>query len=215
MYTCEMRESEENTESTPTNMINIDMDKYKKINSKTNNVELYKQKNIDNDGYFIRFSIKNDKYDLEQLIETSIINMLKEFNKDLLEDFIIEENEAKDAGTIMIYLHSPNKDMGISKKFIEASFTVEKKDSVILFKCSSSSSSFPTNDVLIKNNQKYKKITLENFEAHIDCRNKHDCSFSMCFNIDIHEDLPIYMLNMRGIMIAKICNNLKTFIEAF
>lgn len=206
MYTCQINNSQ--TNSINTNPINIDLSKYKKINSKTN-VELYKETSSNNDGYYIEFKIENNKYNLEQLIETSIINMLKEFNKDLVEDFIIQENENKDSGTIEIYLHSPNKDMGISKKFIKGVFSLKKEASIMYFTCKS----VETNDSLIINNQKYKKITLENFEAHIDCRNPHNCIFSMKFNINIHEDLPIYMLNMRGIMIAKICNNLKMFIE--
>ena len=193
--------------------INIDINDYKKINSKTN-IDLYKNKNVSKDEYYINFTIQNNKYDLEQLIETTIINMLKEFNKDLLEDFIIEENETKNGGIIKVYLHSPNKDMGISKKYIHGVFSVEKENSVIHFKCNTEPSQTNGVDVIYVNGQKYKKI-LENFEARIDCRNKHHCVFSMLFNINIHEDLPIYMLNMRGIMIAKICNNLKTFIEAF
>lgn len=206
MYTCQINNNQ--TSLINTNPINIDLSNYKKINSKTN-VELYKEISSNNDGYYIEFKIQNNKYNLEQLIETSIINMLKEFNKDLVEDFIIQENENKDGGTIEIYLHSPNKDMGISKKFIKGVFALTKETSIINFTCKS----VETNDSLIINNQKYKKITLENFEAHIDCRNQHNCIFSMKFNINIHEDLPIYMLNMRGIMIAKICNNLKLFIE--
>ena len=99
--------------------------------------------------------------------------------------------------------------MGISKNFIKCIFSLKKENSIMNFTCKS----VETNDSLIINNQKYKKITLENFEACIDCQNKHSCIFSIKFNINIHEDLPIYMLNMRGIMIAKICNNLKMFIE--
>jgi hypothetical protein len=206
MYTCQINNSQ--TNSINSNHINIDLSKYKKINSKTN-VELYKETSSNNDGYYIEFKIENNKYNLEQLIETSIINMLKEFNKDLVEDFIIQENENKDSGTIEIYLHSPNKDMGISKKFIKGVFSLKKENSIMNFTCKS----VETNDSLVINNQKYKKITLENFEACIDCQNQHSCIFSIKFNINIHEDLPIYMLNMRGIMIAKICNNLKMFIE--
>ena len=219
MYGCENQSANNGNGNSKIDIdIDSDINDYKKINSKTN-IDLYKNKNVGKDEYYINFTIQNNKYDLEQLIETSIINMLKEFNKDLLEDFIIEENEVKTGdksynhGMIKVYLHSPNKDMGISKKYIHGVFSVEKESSVIHFKCNSDPSQNNGDDVIYVNGQKYKKITLENFEAHIDCRNKHHCVFSMLFNINIHEDLPIYMLNMRGIMIAKICNNLKMFIE--
>lgn len=211
MYTCKMNDTIKQNELTSihnSNFLDIDLKKYKKINSKTN-VALYKEIASGSDGYYIQFTIENNNYNLEQLIETSIISMLKEFNKDLVENFIIDENLNKDAGTIEIYLHSPNKDMGISKKFINGVFSVSKENSVINFECKSTK----TDDLLLRNNNMYKKITLENFKANIDCQNKQKCVFSMLFNIDIHEDLPIYMLNMRGIMIAKICNNLKLFIE--
>ena len=190
------------------NLLNINLNDYQKINSKTQ-IDLYKSKSVDTNGYYIQFTIKNNKYDLEQLIESSIINMLKEFNKDLLENVNIQENESNDGGLIEVYLHSLKKNMGISKKFIKSSYSVKKENSIIFVTCKS----LPTDDYLHLNNSKYKKITLENFEAVVDCQNKHNCLFSIKFNINIHEDLPIYMMNMRGMVIAKICDNLKLFIE--
>ena len=206
MYTCEMENSEIN--SINTDISAIDLTNYKKIDSKTS-VDLYKEQSSKSDGYYIQFKIENIKYNLEQLIETSIVNMLKEFNKDLLENVRIQENENKDGGLIEVYLHSLKKNMGISKKFIKSVYSVKKENSIINFTCKS----IPTDDYLNMNNSKYKKITLENFEAYVNCRNKYSCIFSVKFNINIHEDLPIYLMNMRGIMIAKICNNLKLFIE--
>ena len=190
------------------NFFDINLNDYQKINSKTQ-IDLYKNKSPDTNGYYIEFTIKNNNYDLEQLIETSILNMLKEFNKDLLEGVNIQENENKNGGTIEVYLHSLKKNMGISKKFIKSSYSLQKENSVMFFKCAS----LPTDDYLQINNTKYKKITLESFRAVVDCRNKQNCVLAIKFNINIHEDLPIYMLNMRGIIIAKICDNLKRFIE--
>lgn len=210
MYTCEM--SNETNDVTKNreilNLFNINLNDYQKINSKTQ-IELYKNKSPDINDYYIQFTIKNNKYDLEQLIETSIINMLKEFNKDLLENVNIQENENKDGGIIEVYLHSLKKNMGISKKFIKSSYSVQKENSIIFLACKS----LPTDDYLHVNNSKYKKITLENFQAVVDCQNKYNCILAVKFNINIHEDLPIYLLNMRGMIIAKICDNLKLFIE--
>ena len=50
MYTCQINNSQ--TNSINSNHINIDLSKYKKINSKTN-VELYKETSSNNDGYYI------------------------------------------------------------------------------------------------------------------------------------------------------------------
>lgn len=207
MYTCEMNnESKKNIDVL--NLLNINFNDYQKINSKTQ-IDLYKSKSLDTNSYYIQFTIKNNKYDLEQLVELSIIDMLKEFNKELLENVNIQENESKNGGLIEVYLHSLKKNMGISKKFIKSSYSVKKENSILFVTCKS----LPTDDYLQINNSKYKKITLENFEAVVDCQNKHNCLFSIKFNINIHEDLPIYMMNMRGMIIAKICDNLKLFIE--
>ena len=208
MYTCEMNNETITNNTDILNLLNINLNNYQKINSKTQ-IDLYKNKSIDTNGYYIQFTIKNNKYDLEQLIESSIVNMLKEFNKDLLENVSIQENENKNGGVIEVYLHSLKKNMGISKKFIKSSYSVKKENSILYVTCKS----LPTDDYLQINNSKYKKITLENFEAVVDCQNKHNCLFSVKFNINIHEDLPIYMMNMRGMVIAKICDNLKVFIE--
>lgn len=207
MYTCEMNnETKKNIDVL--NLLNINFNDYQKINSKTQ-IDLYKSKSIDTNSYYIQFTIKNNKYDLEQLVESSIIDMLKEFNKELLENVNIQENESKNGGLIEVYLHPLKKNMGISKKFIKSSYFVKKENSILFVTCKS----LPTDDYLQINNSKYKKITLENFEVVVDCQNKHNCPFFIKFNINIHEDLPIYMMNMRGMIIAKICDNLKLFIE--
>lgn len=197
--------------------INVNLSKYQLVKNKMN-IALYRNK-TETDSYFIHFEIKNDKYDLKQLVLTSIISMLKEFNKDLVEDFIIEENKTSNDGTMFLLLKSPNKDMGISNKFIKGDFKVEQNDSIIYFSSVSSSETSCKShserafETITIDNKKYDEITLKFFQAVIDCRNKHSCVFTMHFNIDIHEDLPIYMQNMRGMMIAKICYNLKSFIE--
>ena len=188
---------------------NFDVSKYKKINSKTG-VSLYKKNETNTDEYYLRFTIENSKYDLKQLIKTSMITMLKQFNKELLEDFVMNNNITNDGGSMDIYLHSPNKDMGISKKFIKTNFSLIENNSIMVVNAESNSHN---EDVIHYNNNKYEKITLKSFEAEIDCSDIHSCKFTISFNIDIHEELPIYMINMRGILIAKICDNLKKFIE--
>lgn len=212
MYSCGSATSSEISEINSVNSINsiynLNIDNFKQINSKTT-VKLYKNKNNNSSEYYLEFDIANTKYDLYTLIKTSIVTMLKEFNKDIIEDFIINENEDKTGGIINIYLHSINKDMGISKKYLSTNFSLVEKDSKIHVK----SQLKDNENVIYKNNEKYKKITLNDFEAIIDYSNIHSSKFSILFDIDIHEDVPIYMINMRGLLIAKICNNLKNFIE--
>jgi hypothetical protein len=191
------------------NPLNINISEYKSVKNKFN-IQMCKK----DDNYFIHFTISNTKYNLNQLIETSIIDMLKNFNADLIEDFILEKtitNENTENGNMLLLLHSPRKDMGISKKFIKSTYSIQTNDNVKRFSCCSDP--YSNEDSLQIENKSYNKITLKSFDALIDTTNVNSAVFSMHFNIDIHEDLPIYMLNMRALIIANICNNLKTFIE--
>jgi len=176
------------------------------------NIDLKKHTNIDH--YILNFNISNSNYNLDVLIKDSFINMFKQFNIDLTDSvFIDEENKV-----FVIYFKSFNSDLGIPKKFMLAKFNIDIDDELSKMKCictpvKSEEENSILSNIFPINKKHYEEITINIFEVTIDYKNIHDCLFNVSFDIDIHEDLPIYMKNIKGLFIAKMFNNLKTFIE--
>lgn len=64
-----------------------------------------------------------------------------------------------------------------------------------------------------KQYEKYKQILCDFSVINIDFINKNKVLINSLFQIDINEDLPIYMESLPGTMMKKIFSNLKLFIE--
>ena len=59
----------------------------------------------------------------------------------------------------------------------------------------------------------YKQILCDFSVINIEFINQHKVLINSLFQIDINEDLPIYMESLPGTMMKKIFSNLKLFIE--
>jgi len=70
------------------------------------------------------------------------------------------------------------------------------------------------NETLITNiYEKYSPILCNLSIINITFINEHKVIIDAQFDININEELPIYMENFPGMMMKKIFNNLKLFIE--
>ena len=56
-------------------------------------------------------------------------------------------------------------------------------------------------------------LTCNNSILKIALDTNHHANVSYNFNLNLHEDLPIYMKDLPGLMMKKIFYNLKLFIE--
>jgi len=161
------------------------------------------EKNKTNNNFTISFTIKNDTISLINIIDYSFFKIISDLNKDILE---VVMDERIDDKIKMFFLFKPiAEDFGIMNKRMLIETEKYISDSHVIFK---------SKDLLDEVNvfNEYDKIDCNLSELDINIINNHFLHVIYTFNIDIHEDLPIYMENLIGLIMKKIFLKLKLFI---
>lgn len=165
------------------------------------NVELSKH----NNNFCLTFTCKNKEYDLTKFANFNLYTMLFELNREILSDMEIKsinKNEIE-----LLYLFYPLADsLGISKKYIYVKINRHIKDNEVIFK----SENLP---YINKNHNEYEVINVNNSSMYIQFTSNNEFKFKYIFDLDIEDEIPIYMSNMIGMLMKKIFMKLKTFIE--
>ena len=177
--------------------------KQPQILCKKGGVHLYKMP--DSDGYRLYFEIQNPTINIKNILDNNIYELITKLNPDFFEDFKILREYDDNSKDICMSFHSFGKELGIQKKIM---FINLKKSSF------SNEIHFIGKHILGENNSKKHDI-IEHKHSTIKIKflNQHHAEIDYTFNVDIKEDLPIYMENMIGIIMKKIYLNLKTIIE--
>jgi hypothetical protein len=170
---------------------------------KKNDVHLYKMP--DNDGYRLYFTIQNPRINIKTLLNDNIYELITKLNPDFFEDFKIIQEYDDNSKDIYVSFHSFGKELGIQKKIMF----------INLKKCIYGNEIHFIGKHITKENQSKHHDVIEHKHSIIKINfiNSHFVEIDYKFNVDIKEDLPIYMENMIGIIMKKIYLNLKTFIE--
>jgi hypothetical protein len=157
-----------------------------------------------NNNFTISFTIKNDAISLINIIDYSFFKIISDLNKDILEVVMDEPIYDK---IKMFFLFKPiAEDFGIMNKSMLIETEKCIRDSHVIFK-----SKDLLHDVDMFN--EYDRIDCNLSELDINIINNNLLHVIYTFNIDIHEDLPIYMENLIGLIMKKIFLKLKLFIE--
>ena len=169
------------------------------------------EKNKSNNHFIITFKLENQNYDLIQLTDYSFFKMMADINKDILQelrldtDNVCDQNDSEKVN--MYFLFNPiAEDFGILKKCMSIQTNKQIGDNCIIFK--SKNLDHIPNDMM-----KYDKVNCHFSQLNIDILNNHLLNVRYEFNIDIKEDLPIYMQNLIGLIMKKMFLKLKLFIE--
>lgn len=170
---------------------------------KKSEVHLYKMP--DNDGYRLHFTIQNPRINIRSLLNDNIYELITKLNPDFFEDFKIIQEHDDNSKDICVSFHSFGKELGIQKKIMY----------INLKKCIFVDEIHFVGKHIIKENYSKHHDLIEHKHSIIKIKflNPHHVEIDYRFNVDIKEDLPIYMENMIGIIMKKIYLNLKTFIE--
>jgi hypothetical protein len=155
----------------------------------------------------LKLYIENKNIDMVILNKFNIYKILGKLNDNLLEDVIFKE-ETKTTSKILFLFKTINKDLGIGPKYMYIHARKIEKDNNIKIICENE-----TLNELENKYKKYKPIVCEFSVINIDFINKNKVLINSLFQIDINEDLPIYMESLPGTMMKKIFSNLKLFIE--
>lgn len=155
----------------------------------------------------LKLYIENKKINMDILNKFNIYKILGKLNDNLLENVIFKE-ETKSTSKILFLFKAINKDMGIGPKYMYIRARKIETDNNIKIICENEN--FNETE---KQYEKYKQILCDFSVINIDFINKNKVLINSLFQIDINEDLPIYMESLPGTMMKKIFSNLKLFIE--
>ena len=166
-------------------------------------VSLYKMP--DNNGYRLFFTIQNPMININTLLDNNIYELITKLNPDFFEDFKIIQEYDDNSKDICVSFHSFGKELGINKKTMY----------INVKKCIYGNEIHFVGKHIAHENYNNHRDLIEHKHSIIKIKflNPHYVEIDYRFNVDIKEDLPIYMENMIGIIMKKIYLNLKTFIE--
>jgi len=188
------------------------------IKNDTNNGDLVKvcgkydinlNKNKINNNFILDFSIENPNINVYNIVNFSLYKLIADLNEDILERIEIINVIEEDVECDLLFLFKPfSKELGMSKKYMYIKTIKSVKNNVIKFK--SYDLDISRLNVELPG---YEKITSDVAELDIKILSQHSASVIYEFNLNINEDLPLYMQNMSGLMMKKLFYKLKTFIE--
>lgn len=162
--------------------------------------------------YSIYFDINiSNKFDNNQLFSFNFYNLLKTLNKDLIEDLIIIDTEYENTKNILFKFNNLGKELDMSPQYMIIQTTINNINNHNI--------TFSSYDISLNDNQinyyklnEYEKLFCNFAKININIVNKK-LSFNYSFKISLTDILPIYIENIMGIMMKKICYNIKQFIE--
>ena len=197
-------------------MYNVEL--YIMIQNAENNGELIKvcgkydinlNKNKINNNFILDFSIENPNINVYNIVNFSLYKLIADLNQDILERIEIINIISEDTECDLLFLFKPfSKELGMSKKYMYIKTIKTIENNVIKFM--SYDLDISRLNVELPG---YEKITSEVASLVIKILSHHSAKVTYEFNININEDLPLYMQNMSGLMMKKLFYKLKTFIE--
>jgi hypothetical protein len=174
------------------------------------------KKNKEENTFSLNFKITNNNIDIAKIININLFLLFHELNKEVIEDVkVLNTNNDETVVNIIYIFKQFGNELGIPKKYMKLEIKKHSDNDNIYFhsktprylKTEAITDTFQNN---LKNCEEIKSnfsnLNITNIKAH-------SADFEYLFNMDINEDLPIYMENLIGVLMKKIFINIKEFIE--
>ena len=158
--------------------------------------------------YSLQLYLDNANYNLYNIINLNMYNLLYELNQDNFEKIEIK-NWLSDCEVDVLFIFKPfGKELGIKPKYmyIRSTETVENGKKTYV----SYDIEYPYPDELAN----YEKVTTIISTMVVNFESNHRVNINYLFKLDLAHSLPIYMENILGIIMKKMFLHLKQFIEA-
>jgi len=157
--------------------------------------------------YGLNFSIENKNIDLSKVVDFSLIKLIYDLNRDIYEKVIfdtINDNEA----VAMLLMKNFFEELGLPQRFSYIHMKKHTTDDKIIFKSQSIKSHRPEN---VPDDSEL--MAIQDMECIATIVNPHKVTFN--YNIIFDEDTKIlpFAEKMVGIILNKIFNRVKQFIE--
>lgn len=185
-------------------------DKFKLVCAK-DGMNLKKSKDPDQNMFVLEFECKNqNNYPLRNFMNINLFKLVFELNRDVLEALDYVEENAETGEYYIMYRFKPfGQDLGIKKKYLYICTTITETQNTVTF--SAKSVNYPHHDHMVANGYELIETPLS-VQSFYFVNNIYFQTVHM-FQMNIEDDLPIYMENTMGILIKKIYLRLKQFLE--
>ncbi len=166
------------------------------------------KRNEDFDTFSMSFHLKNNNVNLKKILNIKLYTLLYELNKDVIEKVeILSESETN--SMILLVFKQFGADFGISKKYMCLYTEMETTENKIIMRSKTAD--------IDKNNlsgiSKCEELSCPYINLFVTLKSDTEASIEYVFNMQMEEELPIYMENMIGILMKKILLRVKEFIE--
>ena len=183
------------------------MNSVKNIICKKNDIMLKKCK--ENNNFSLNFNVTNNNIDIKKIINVNLFILLYELNKDIIErSEVLSVNDSNTNANIIYFFKQFGSELGMARKYMNLNINMITNNNNILFE-----SNTCKNTSLDISNNKCQEIICKTSNLTVTNITKHSANFEYLFNMDINEDLPIYMENLIGVLMKKIFLKIKEFIE--
>ena len=183
--------------------------------------------NLNSKSYNLQFTIPNidnTKTNVDTLTGLEIYNLLENLNNELIEKIVVI-NESENEATVCILIKHIAKEIGIKQKYMLFRTTkiVNKFNNSVTFynRDLKLVSEQVKEDYLKQHNlitSNYDALIYNYGKTQIHVYKEENGLFNVRFNIDfqvtIDDDLPLYMVNLVGLMFKKMFYNLKNYYSA-
>ena len=158
--------------------------------------------------YSLQLYLDNTKYNLNNIINLNMYNILYELNQDNFEKIEIKNWISNSEIDVLFLFKQFGKDLGIKPKYmyIRATEVVENGKKTY----TGSDIEYPYSDELAN----YEKVTTRISTMVVNFESNHKVNINYLFKLDLAHSLPIYMENVLGLIMKKMFLHLKQFIEA-
>ena len=163
--------------------------------------------NKEDNIYMLDFETKNNNFNLDDLMDFKIYNLIQKLNEDIIEKIEILKQNSNDEIELLFIFKRFGRSAGIPQKYLLLKTVRQRMNNLILF-----TSEDCKYDVPIMKNHAAQRMDCKSAQLTIiPYSNKLRMNYK--FSINMKEDLPIYMENILGLMMKKIFYRLKQFIE--
>ena len=174
------------------------------------------KKNKEENTFSLKFNITNNNIDISKIINMDIFILFHKLNKKVIEEAKILRTNSDNTNLTILYIFKQfGQELGIPKKFMKLEIKQYTENGNIFFhsKTPTYIETQAVNDNFENNLKKCQEIKSNFSNLNITNIKTNSADFEYLFNMDINEDLPIYMENLIGVLMKKIFINIKEFIE--
>ena len=169
------------------------------------------RRNEDLNTFSITFRIKNENIQLSKIINLKLYTLLYELNKDIIENIeILSETETE--STILLIFKQFGAELGISQKYmcLHTVMDADVDEGSIIMRSKTATSGRDN----LKGVSNCEEIISPYTNVFVAMKSETEAIIDYIFNMEMDDELPIYMENMIGKLMKQLFLRIKEFIES-